>query len=479
MALREELGTFDALGLADLVRKGQISAAELMDVTIERIERVNPDLNFISVKCYEHGRSLANKPIPNGPFTGVPFLLKDSFMDYEGTVSTQCCKAFRDCVSPFDMGAVASAKAAGFLLVAKTTAPECGWGTSTESPLFGATRNPWHPDYTPGGSSGGAASAVAARVLPIASAADGAGSIRFPAGDCALIGLKVSRGRTTFLPAFPDVLYGGGVVGCVSLTVRDTAAYVDVIADYSDINQYRLERPARPYVEEAVRDPEPLRIGFAIDSPGDVPVEKDCVAAVEAAASLCEALGHHVEQTPFDYDYPLCTELERRFVTLLHAGLYEFAKDYLGREPTDQDFAPFILQSASESRAITGVQHAADINTYRRLSWDMLKISEPYDVVLTPVRVISTPKVGRQNVVSTPYEEYWRQLDHEDIPFTVVANWTGQPAISVPIHWNEKGLPIGIQFMGRIGDEATLIRLAAQIERERPWIERKPRICVA
>ena len=477
MTIADEFGNYDALGLAQLISDREVSAAEVMEAAIERIEAVNPALNFVSVKCYELGRSLANGDIPAGPFMGVPFLLKDSFMDYEGTVSTQCCRMFRDYVSTFDMGSVTSAKAAGFLLVAKTTAPECGWGSQTESPLFGDTRNPWDTDRTPGGSSGGSASAVAARVLPIASAADGAGSIRFPAGDCALVGLKVSRGRTTFLPAYPDVLYGGGVVGCVSLSVRDTAAYIDAIADYSPANQYRLPRPERPFVGEASRDPGKLRIGFASKSPSGLPLDGDCVAAVEAAATLCEALGHEVEETNFDYDFDRMVELERRFVTLLHAMVYDFARQEFGHEPAEDEFSTFVRRSAAEAEQTSGLQHASDIAAYRRLSADMLAISKPYDAVLTPNRVTTTPEVGRQNVATTPYEEYWRQIMFEDIPFTVVANWTGQPAISVPVHWNAKGVPIGIQFMGCIGDEATLLRLAGQIERERPWFERRPPVC--
>ena len=477
MTIAGKFGNYDALGLARLIRTRDVSATEVMEAAIERVEAVNPRLNFTSVRCYELGRSLAEGDIPPGPFMGVPYLLKDSFMDYEGTVSTQCCRMFKDYVSTFDMQSVTSAKAAGFLLVAKTTAPECGWGSQTESPLFGDTRNPWHPDHTPGGSSGGSASAVAARVLPIASAADGAGSIRFPAGDCALVGLKVSRGRTTFLPAYPDVLYGGGVVGCVSCSVRDTAAYIDAIADYSPANQYRLPKPERPYVEEASRDPEKLRIGYAVKSPSELPLDGDCLAAVEEAAKLCESLGHEVEETGFDYDFGAMVALERRFVTLLHAMVYDFARQEFGREPAEDEFSTFVRSSAAEAEEISGLKHASDIGAYRRLSADMLAISERYDVVLTPNRVISTPEVGRQNVATTPYEEYWRQIMLEDIPFTVVANWTGQPAISVPVHWNAKGVPIGIQFMGRIGDEATLLRLAGQIERERPWFDRRPRIC--
>jgi len=477
MGFASEFGKFDALGLAELVRNGEVSADEVMETAIERIDEIAPALNFVSVKCYEHGRSLAKSKIADGPFMGVPYLLKDSFMDYEGTVSTQCCRIFEHYVSKFDMGAVTSAKEAGFLLVAKTTAPECGWGASTESPLFGATLNPWNPEYTPGGSSGGSAAAVAARVLPIASAADGAGSIRFPAGDCALVGLKVSRGRTTFLPAYPEILYGGGVVGCVSLTVRDTAAYIDVIGDYSPSNQYRLPKPDRPYLEEVANDPARLRIGYVVDSPSELSVEDDCISAVETTAAICEALGHQVKKTDFKYDFSALAELERRFVTVMHASIYEFAKNEYGREPRDDDFAPFIINSAAEADGISAVQHALDIAAYRRLSADMLEISKNFDVVLTPNRVVSTPKVGRQNVVTTPYEEYWRQILHEDIPFTVVANWTGQPAITIPVYWNKNGVPIGIQFMGQIGDEATLIRLSAQIERERPWINRKPPIC--
>ena len=477
MTIAEEFGNYDALGLAELIRARDVSAAEVMEAAIERIEAVNPALNFTSVRCYELGRSLARGDIPSGPFMGVPYLLKDSFMDYEGTVSTQCCRMFKDYVSTFDMQSVTSAKTAGFLLVAKTTAPECGWGSQTESPLFGDTRNPWHLDHTPGGSSGGSASAVAARVLPIASAADGAGSIRFPAGDCALVGLKVSRGRTTFLPAYPDVLYGGGVVGCVSLTVRDTAAYIEAIADYSPANQYRLPKPERPFVEEALRDPEKLRIGYAVKSPSGLPLDGDCLAAVEEAAKLCESLGHNVEETGFDYDFDAMVALERRFVTLLHAMVYDFARQEFGREPAGDEFSAFVRSSAAEAEQISGLKHASDIGAYRRLSADMLAISERYDVVLTPNRVIGTPEVGRQNVATTPYEEYWRQIMLEDIPFTVVANWTGQPAITVPVHWNAKGVPIGIQFMGRIGDEATLLRLAGQIERERPWFDRRPQIC--
>ena len=291
------------------------------------------------------------------------------------------------------------------------------------------------------------------------------------------MGLKVSRGRTTFLPAYPDVLYGGGVVGCVSLSVRDTGAYIDSIADYSPANQYRQPEPERPYLEEASRDPVRLRIGYAVSSPSGLPLDDDCVEAVKAAAKLCESLGHEVEETGFDYDFDAMAELERRFVTILHAMVYDFARQEFGREPAEDEFSTFVRRSAAEAEQTSGLQHAADISAYRRLSADMLAISEPYDVVLTPNRVTTTPRVGRQNVATTPYEEYWRQIMVEDIPFTVVANWTGQPAISVPVHWNAKGVPIGIQFMGRIGDEATLLRLAGQIERERPWFDRRPPNC--
>ena len=298
MAIASEFGNYDALGLAQLIRDRDVSATEVMEAAIERIEKVNPALNFISVRCYELGRSLANGDVQSGPFMGVPYLLKDSFMDYEGTVSTQCCKMFKEYVSTFDMGSVTSAKGAASCWWPRLLRPNAV-GTHRPSLRSSVTRAIRGIRTTRRAAPAAARRARWPRACYRSRARPTApGRFAFLRAIARSWASRSRAGAPPFLPAYPDVLYGGGVVGCVSLSVRDTAAYIDAIADYTPANQYRLPKPERPYVKEAARDPERLRIGYATRSPSELPLDDDCVAAVEAAAKLCESLGHDMGYTP-------------------------------------------------------------------------------------------------------------------------------------------------------------------------------------
>jgi len=473
----DEFLQYDALGLAELIRKGDTNASELLDAAIARIERVNPELNFVATACYELGRSLAAGPLPDGPFSGVPYLLKDAFTDWAGVRTTFGNVFFNDHVPDHDSLTVARAKAAGFVLVARTTTPDWGWALATETDLHGITRNPWNPNRTPGGSSGGAAAAVAARVLPIANASDAGGSIRVPASFCGLVGLKPSRGRVPLGPDMLDPTCGCSTEGCVSLTIRDTAAYLDAIGGAMPGDPYWLPQERESFLATARRDPGALRIAVSTATPeGCDAVDAEVRDAVVRAAAMCEDLGHQVDEVKLEYDHFPLFEAYRRMISVLYAGVLDSAARLVGRAPRPGEFMNFVVESAAEGRSVSGVQHAADIETLRRGARQIAGCCEPYDAFVCPTISVPPPRHGYLHMNNTPIDEYWDTLTRRLMVFTSPFNISGQPAISLPLHVSAAGLPIGVQFAGRIGGEPTLLRLATQLEEAAPWRERMPDI---
>ncbi|HEY65270.1 MAG TPA: amidase [Caldilineae bacterium] len=485
---------YDGLGLAELVHKKEVKPIELVEEAIQRIERLNPQINAVIYKMYDQAREIAEGELPDGPFPGVPFLLKDILALHAGVPTSAGSRFFKDFVPDHDSELVRRFKAAGLVILGKTNVPEMGLLPVTEPELFGPTRNPWDLQRTPGGSSGGAAAAVAARMVPIAHGNDGGGSIRIPASCCGLFGLKPTRGRNPLGPDIGEAWYGLTCEHVLTLSVRDSAAMLDATAGPDVGAPYYAPPPSRPFLEEVETDPGKLRIAFtAKPFLGDT-VHEDCIRGLEATVLLCKDLGHELIEAAPEVDRKAFSEA---FLTLVAVDLratIEAAEAVLGRKATAKDFEPGTWALALLGGHIPAPKFSAAL---RVLQWAARQISrffEEYDVLLTPT--LAAPPLPIGALQPDPVEALaikalgklyaGRLLDLAGgiasaaeraftfVPYTPLANVTGQPAMSVPLYWNDEGLPIGMHFMGRFGDEATLFRLAGQLERARPWFDRRP-----
>lgn len=473
---RTPVDWIDALETARLIKMGEISIREVMEQTVARIEAVDPTLNFMVDRVKEIERKIDALPAQTGAFHGVPYLIKDLGGRWPGLRSTSGCALFKDNIA--DHADLCSQRAvdAGFVPIGMTTAPELGWGYNTDSLLNGTTVNPWNPEYIAGGSSGGAAAAVAARVVPIAHATDGGGSIRVPAAWNGLVGLKPSRGRIPQGPDSADGLYGYITDGCVSITVRDTAAYLDAVAGnlYGDI--YTPASPEGGFLAALDRPVRRLRIAVVTEAPSGVEVWEEALAAVEAAAELCADLGHDLVRARYNYDYEsLYFSATKRLSAIAQGESVKQMEAALGRSAGPDELNDFILDSVRLAQQTSAYEHADDIAMIRRVSREIASQMADYDVVISPVTTCATPKVGEIRMFGPDYDF---DSYHESIgnigSFTFPMNCSGQPAISLPLHWSTVGLPVGVQFAGRYADEATLLNLAGQLELRAPWKDKRP-----
>lgn len=485
----------DATSLASLVRTGQVSPAELLETAIARAEAVNPALNAIVTPLYDKGRAMATQLPAAGPFRGVPFLLKDLELEWAGTPLKSGCRGYQNYVSSVDSEVVKRLKAAGLVLFGKTNTPEFGLTPYTESTLYGPARNPWNPAYSPGGSSGGSAVAVASGIVPAATASDGGGSIRIPASCCGLFGFKPSRGRVTLGPGYSE-MWGGAVVShAVTRSVRDSAGLLDVVSGPLAGDPYGIAPPERPFAEEVGREPGRLRVAFSTQAlMQGQPTDPVCVKAVRDTVRLLETLGHTVEEVPLPYEKTIVTQAF--FLNVLSetaATLRELA-NYLGRPLRRDDVE---LNTWALSRMAAGYS-AGDV-TYQKRRWNALnrsmgQLHETYDVFLTPTLPRSPIAIGTfQNtaaeermlkladaVSGLKYLKGSRMVDElaekslNYISYTVITNMTGQPSMSVPLHGSADRLPIGVMFAAKLGDDATLFRLAGQLEQAQPWFDKRP-----
>jgi len=464
----DEFAWLDATAQAELVRTKQVKPLELVDAAIARIERLNPSVNAVVTPMYDEARELAAGPLPDGPFAGVPFLLKDLGALYRGARYTAGSAFLKDWVSPMDTELVARYRRAGLVVLGKSNTPELGLVPTTEPALFGPTRNPWDLTRTAGGSSGGAAAAVAAGMVPFAHGSDGGGSIRIPASCCGLFGLKVSRGRN---PRNPDL--GLSVDHVLTRSVRDSAALLDATAGPAPGDPYWAPPPARPYIEEVGADPGRLRIAFTAAAPTGVPVHPDCVAAVEDAAALCADLGHVVTEAPAPIDGPAFARAFTGFWAAMCATTVDSLAQLTGRTPTPEQFEPFTWALAELGRQRSAPEHLLAVVHLQAVAAAMAAFFTEYDLWLTPTVSQPPPPLGS---FEAPPDNPLAPLARSGafVPFTPPANAIGAPAMSVPLYWNGEGLPVGVQFVGRFGDEATLLRLAAQLEQARPWAKRRP-----
>jgi len=475
MAILDAFVDLDATAQAQLVKQREVKPIELVDAAIERIERLNTTLNAVVTPMYEQARTAVTGELPDGPFTGVPFLLKDIFASYAGVRMTFGSAFLRDYVPDHDSELVIRLKRAGLIILGKTNLSEFGLIPTTEPRLFGSTRNPWDTGRTPGGSSGGSAAAVAAGMVPAAHGADGGGSIRIPASCCGAFGLKPTRARNPVGPDYGDLLGGLESDHALTRSVRDSAALLDATSGPDVGDPYWAPPPARPFLQEVGADPGRLRIAFSAEAPTGTAVHPDCVSAVREAAALCVDLGHEVVETAPALSGEL---LIQPFITIWAAGC-AMAVDGLalltGRIATPDQFEPLTWALCEMGRRISASSYLIAVAVLQRVARDAGHFFVDYDVWLTPT--LAEPPVPLGTFDSPP-ENPLKVLDRvaEFMPITPIANFTGQPAMSVPLFWNADGLPVGTHFMGRFGDEATLFRLAAQLEEARPWAGRRPPI---
>jgi amidase len=473
--LPSEYDKYDALGLAELIAKKEITPAELLDAVRQRVEAINPKINAFSHLFFDKAAEQIQAELSQGPFHGVPFALKDLSQYLKGTITSGGGRVWKDQVADYDSTLVTRYKKAGLVIFGKTTSPELGLTTTTESVLFGQTRNPWNLERTSGGSSGGASSAVASRVLPMGHASDGGGSIRIPASCCGLFGLKPTRGRVPMGPGQFEGWNGLSAHHAVTISVRDSAALLDVSSGVELGAPYYPPPQKRPFLHEVGADPGKLRIALIAESPAGTPVDPECKKAAAEAAKLCESLGHKVDEAKWPVDAAILRGAFLNVVNVSVARALDDAATPLGRPVTEKDVEPVTWAMAMQGRNISSVAYSRAIATVHQIGFTMAKFQQTYDVILNPTLGKPPVPLGVLSLSPKDMQTFTKEIT-EFSPFTAIYNVTGQPSMSAPLHWTPDGLPVGVMFSARFGDEATLYRLAAQLEKAKPWAERRPKI---
>ena len=484
---------YDALGLAQLIKNKEISATELLDTAIAQAEQENPAINAIITKLYDFGHQQIKQGLPEGPFSGVPFLLKDLMCSLEGTPLSNGSAALKGNISPSDSEMVKRYKSSGLVIFGKTNTPEFGLMGVTEPKAFGPTRNPWNLNHTPGGSSGGSAAAIAAGIVPMASGGDGGGSLRIPAACCGLFGFKPSRGRTPSGPYFSELWDGAAAEHVLTRSVRDSAAMLDVVAGPDGSSPYPVRKESNHLacLDTPVR---PLKIAYTVQSFFDRPVTEDAIKCVQHTVRLLESLGHTVEAV---HPYINANDLSDSYLTMYYghvAADLEFSAKLLNSNFSNLDVEDTTKLMGYIGKKISAEQFVTAKRRWNEFSQSMHALHQEYDLLLTPT-LGSEPvpigefdlglfdKIGTKVVNALGLQKMLlksgmtkklalEQL--EKMPFTQLANLTGQPAMSVPLYWTESGLPLGSQFIAPLGDEKTLFQLAQQLEYAQPWFDRTP-----
>lgn len=468
-----EYEQYDALGLADLVRRGEITADELLDAAIERVEARNPAINAVTMKLYDHGRTAIADGLPDGPFRGVPFLMKDLTSPIAGVRMTRGSRFFADTPPAFaDSEHVTRLKRAGLVIFGRTNTCELGLSLTCEPQLHGPTRNPWNGAHSSGGSSGGAAAAVGARMLPMAHASDGFGSIRAPAACCGVVGLKPTRSRNTFAPFAGEGLGGASTEHAVTLSVRDSAALLDATCGAGPGDPYVAPPPVGPYLHEAGAKPGKLKIAWTAAAPNGAKIDPECLRLLAETATLCADLGHDVEECDPEIDR---LAVMPTFLTLASANTVVNLASHptAGRPAREGEVERITWLTAKMGESISAPDYVRATQTAHRLGRQMAAFHTQWDVLLTPGLSSPAVKLGWLDMMMDDVIEYWHRVFNFS-PFTVWFNLTGQPGLMLPLDQSAGGLPLAVQLVGRFGDEATLIRLGAQLEAARPWFGRKP-----
>ena len=471
----DELAFLDATAQAELVRRKEVTPAEMVQAGIERIERLNPELNAVITPLFERAMDAVATVNMDAPFAGVPFLLKDIVAEYAGTpLSEGSAFLAGHYISPKDSELVRRYRQAGLIILGKTNTPEFALMPTTEPRQFGPSRNPWNTDMTTGGSSGGSTAAVASGMVAAAHANDGGGSIRVPSSCCGLVGLKPTRGRNSLGPEVGDAANGLLCDHVVTRSVRDSAAILDATAGPLAGDPYFPALPERPFAEEVGRKPGQLRIGFGTVPLNGAPTHPDCVTAAESAAKLCAkswdtmSSRRHRRSTASS-----CSSRLAACGPDSCAGASRTGRREAGDRSRNPHFEPATWRTYLHGERLTSGDYLMAVQELQRASRDAARFFDDYDIWLTPTLA--------QPPVPLGYFDYTRETRDQHIArlaeytgFTLIANASGQPGISLPLHWNDDNLPIGVQLLGRYGDEATLIRIAAQLEEARPWLNRRP-----
>ncbi|MDP2214537.1 amidase [Phenylobacterium sp.] len=468
----DEYAEHDGLGLAALVAKGAVSPTELVEAAIARVERHNGVLNAVVHKAYDEARATAAGDLPDGPFKGVPFLIKDLGAQVKGWPRTSGSRFAKVAADEADSELVARYRAAGVVLLGKSNTPEFGIPGVTHSDQLGACRNPWNPDHISGGSSGGAASATAAGMVPLAHASDGLGSIRIPAACCGLFGMKITRDRTPICEVVDGAL-GFSVHHVVSRTVRDSAAMLDATGYPQAGDPFQAPAKAGPYLEEVSRSPGRLRIAWSAETPSGRPIPGDMLAHLLATVELLKGLGHEVFEQGLGIDYrQLYRAQSLASASNFSANVARWVEK-LGREPGDDELGPLARRGYEAGKRLNGQQAFWGFQQLRLMNRQILSAFEAFDVYLTPVMSTAAPRVDwlDPNMADTREFDKRQAATYATTP---PANFTGQPSMSVPLWESEDGLPVGMMFTGRFADEAALYRLAGQLEKEQPWKDRRP-----
>lgn len=488
---------YDGLGLAELVRRKEVKPSELVEEAINRIERLNPQVNAVIYKMYEQAREAADDDLPDGPFKGVPFLLKDLLMSYAGVPLSNGSRFFKGFVPDHDSELIKRFKATGVIVIGKTNLPEFGLAPVTEPELFGSANNPWNLTRTTGGSSGGSAAAVAARMVPLAHGSDGGGSIRIPASCCGVFGFKPTRGRNPTGPDFGELWRGFHCEHVITRSVRDSAVMLDATAGADIGAPYYAQPPGRPFASEIGANPGKLHIAYTTEHFLGGTADGDCVKGLEATVKLCEDLGHEVVEAAPQIDGKALAGVSLTLICGEIRAFIEESEVLLGRKASFNDFEPVTWVIALLGRQYRAPEFSKALNMIQRTGRQIGDFFEKCDVMLTPtlakppiptgalqvkgLQAVAMKLLGRLNAggvisrlinIDALAEQFFSFM-----PYTPLFNATGQPAMSVPLYWNDEGLPIGMQFVGRYGDEATLFRLAGQLEKARPWFDRFPPIC--
>ena len=471
-----EYADFDGLGLAHLVRKGEVTPLDLLEEAISRIEKHNPTLNAVVHKAYDEARGVAKEKLPDGPFKGVPFLIKDIGLGVAGWPMTDGSALLAGYVSPDDGELTRRYRAAGMVLAGKTNTPEFGIPGTTEGRFLGNCHNPWNPNHSTGGSSGGAAASVAAGIVPMAHASDGLGSIRIPAAQCGLFGMKPTQFRNPGGPDDRGRAHGLIVDHVVTRTVRDSAAMLDWTGTAEDDAPYAPVPKTRPYADEIATAPGRLRIAYCAQTIQDTPLHSDVQATFEKTVKLCGELGHTMIELP---------KLEANLRKLYKAqGFVSGAVALVGYEEWAEKMQRPLDITTLEWLALVGYRAAKELTpkdvawglqTIRVVGRQILALYRDFDVLLQPIQITPPPPLGFLDPMNVRAREFNRRQG-QTFGLTPLANLTGQPSMSVPMGLSGDRLPLAMMFSGRYADEATLFRLAAQLEQANPWIDRKPPI---
>ena len=469
----DDYRSFDALGLAQLIRKREVSRQEVMDAALARLEAVNPTINAVT---YLHAPALAADAPPvgeDGPFAGIPYFIKDLHAPVKGMPLTHGSRLFAGQVFDFDSETVARLRRAGFVLMGRTNSPEFGMNVSTEPVVAGPTRNPWNLAHIAGGSSGGAGAAVASGIVPAAHATDSGGSIRIPASCNGLVGLKPTRALLAYGPHRGDAAHGISHEHALTRSVRDCAAILDATAGPDVGAPYFTPRPALSYLEGITRPPGRLRVAFTSTDFSGQPVHGECRAAVEKTAALLENLGHHVEQRAPQFDHDALLQAVLVIMLTGLAAHVDARERQLGRPAAPDDLEPITHAAIAHGRTISGMQYAAQFGLINREVRSIGRFFEGCDILVTPTMAAPPPLLGTLSTRITDLDQFMANT-YGLAPFTTTFNATGQPAISLPLHWSADGLPVGVQLAGRFGADDQLLALAAQLEQAAPWFNRVP-----